>query len=78
MLYVEDRIRNFYWSDTPDGNIAHIREHGVEVADFYEVYFNAPRFIVSRSDNSSHILVGQNLEGRWLLAGIMETFEHGR
>ncbi len=70
-------IREFAWDYRENGNVAHIRSHGVSPSDFLEVYGVAPRFFLNRRDNSTHIMIGANRQGRYLAAALMETFDEG-
>jgi hypothetical protein len=40
---------DFFWIEEPDGNVDHIREHGLEPEDIEHAYATADEFTTSRS-----------------------------
>ncbi len=56
----------FIWNEEPDGNVAHIAEHGLKPEDVEEVMFNPVDRDVSRSSGLP-IVYGFTSEGRYIL-----------
>ena len=67
---------DFRWDYGENGNVLHIAAHGVTVEDVLEVFKNAPRFFAgNRRDRASHMMIGPNLQGRYLQVAVDRTFE---
>lgn len=54
------------WNDEPDGNVAHIEEHGLTVEDVEDVLTNPERSGVSRSSGLPCVF-GTALDGRYII-----------
>jgi hypothetical protein len=54
------------WNEEPDGNVAHIAEHGLTPEDVEEVIFNPVDRDVSRSSGFP-IVFGFNPSGRYIM-----------
>lgn len=75
---MEIEVVRFEWDWDEGGNVDHIADHDVLPEDVNEVKDNHPRFGLNPPEQSAtHIMIGPNLEGRYLHVAMVSTHREG-
>jgi hypothetical protein len=69
----EPEIEAFLWDYSPNANVEHIAGHSVTPLDVQNVRDNEPHFFDARPEYFGCVMLGPNMEGRYLYVAMFET-----